>query len=624
MATFKERIRKAALSWLFDAANPREIYRHRIEHQTARPINEEVSMGDLLQLRSDSRKLYANLGPVKGAVNSKAMHAIGRSWLPKFEGEDEEWGAAATEWLLEKFYPIADIHGRDFQTALFLLSVSIDRDGDCGALLTEYETGFPAIQIVPAHAIGQRKAETNIDSGPYKGLSMFHGVITNAVGRAVAYNILGPDDKGTKDFQVSARDLALLMEPEWADQIRGFPAFVHAILDLKTLRTVQGYEKMASELASSIGLLEYNETGMPDFSDPAIALNGNAGTATGMTVEARDGGLIRYMKANSGAKLEAFKNDRPGDAWDRFMNRLLRNACSGANWPYELVWDISALGGANTRLILATAMHAVADRQELLRPFARRAVGYAISKAIKNGDLPPNDEWFKWCFTMPARMTSDYGRDGKSDREDYILGITNLGDILAEEGKSLDQHIAERAEENDKLREAGLPVPSDSQAQADKVIVKDGGLPPDKSGEEMSALTAKNAALEARLDQIQRAPKEDRPINVNVAPPSVTVNNQPPQVQVSAPVVHMEAAPAPSVTITQAAQSAPVVNFRAPDVTVNVPQQAAPTVTLEAAPAPVVNITNEVNVPPLNATLTVKRDYNGKMSGAEITNTDGN
>jgi hypothetical protein len=56
-------------------------------------------------------------------------------------------------------------------------------------------------------------------------------------------------------------------------------------------------------------------------------------------------------------------------------------------------------------------------------------------------------------------MTVDYGRDGKSDREDYVMGIKNLGDLLAAEGIDLDEHIRSRHEENEKLEEAGLPVP---------------------------------------------------------------------------------------------------------------------------------------------------------------------
>ena len=149
---FPQRFR-AALGALFDATNRKEIVRRPLEVRTIGSISSEVNSTDRAQLLSDSRKLYANLGPAKGAIDAKAMYAVGRSWLPKYEGADQVWGEIAREWLLNEWYPIADISGRDFQTSLFLASVAVDRDGDVGAILTEYETAFPAIQLIPSEGI---------------------------------------------------------------------------------------------------------------------------------------------------------------------------------------------------------------------------------------------------------------------------------------------------------------------------------------------------------------------------------------------------------------------------------------------------------------------------------------
>jgi hypothetical protein len=149
------------------------------------------------------------------------------------------------------------------------------------------------------------------------------------------------------------------------------------------------------------------------------------------------------------------------------MDRLIRNAYAGANWPFEMSWDSSKLGGANIRLIVSKAMRAVEDRQDLFRPAAKRIVGYAVAKAIKSGRLPESVDWWRWSFAMPQKLTVDYGRDSKSQREDYAAGIINLGDILAERGVSLDNHIAARKAENAKLADAGLPLPGDAADAAD-------------------------------------------------------------------------------------------------------------------------------------------------------------
>jgi len=473
-----------ALSYLVDAANWRERYRRPWEVLSINTIGQEVNQYDWFMLLSDSRKLYCNLGPVTGAIDDKATYSVGRAWNAKFCGKDAEWGAQAEKWVNEMWYPMADARGPmfDFKTDLFLQSVSVDRDGEVYVYLTESKDGWPQIQLLPAHMIGDRN-NTNfvIENGPYKGLRCVQGVVSNDVGQPVAYHVLGqlPDD----DTYISAQNLIQVFDPRWADQIRGFPCFMHALLDLKDLRQIQGYEKIAAELMSSVGLIEWNETGAPNL-DPQSILRGQSfiGSQPLPTVTVEQipgGGNVKYMRASSGSKIEQLKNDRPSVQLDEFMNRLIRNACVGAGWPYELTWDASKLGGANVRLLLAKAMRAVEDRQDLLRPIAKRCVGYAVAKAIKQGMLPPNDEWYAWRFTLPARMTADYGRDAKADLADYQAGLTTMTDILGEQGMDLDTHIATLKEERAKLKDAGIQIQPQAPAQTQA------GPPVDETDEEM-------------------------------------------------------------------------------------------------------------------------------------------
>lgn len=615
IASLKATVAKIAYGWLVDATNPREQWRRPQEIQTVNSLPQEVSLSDWLGLVSDSRKLFANLGPAKGAICDKNTYAVGRAWDPKFLGQDQAWGKQAETWLREMWYPTADVRGGmfDFKTDLYIAGVSTDRDGEVYILLTESPDGWPQIQLIPATQIGNGQMKDGIiESGPYRGLRMMQGVIVNPQGRAVAYNVLGYER--ADDRIISARDLIQVYDPEWADQVRGLPVFTHAILDLKDLRQTQGYEKMACALASSIGLIEHNELGAPDPNDPMNVLKRQPSDAVGVipsvTTQEVTGITARFFRAGSNSKLEAFKSDRPGDAWAQFMDRLIRNACTGAGWPFELTWDSSKLGGANVRLLVARAMRTIEDRQDLLRPIARRVAGYAVAKAIKRGDLPPNPEWYAWGFQMPARMTVDFGRDGKSTREDYILGLTNLGDILAEEGKGLDQHIADRAVENEKLRVAGLPVPVPPGAQAPAEAEEDEDDEEEKKDERRRGeMAAMFAALRPASPQVTVHPP-----NVSVAPSPVTVN-VPAQ---AAPVVQFTAEP-PQVTVQPAQVN---VTFEAPEPTVvNV---AAPTVAFEApaplvVPAPVVNVENQINVPAVAAKLELKRDKDGRVRGGDIT-----
>ncbi len=623
----KKLLEWVGLSYLVDAANWRDRYRRPFEPMTVNTIAKEVNQYDWYQLLSDSRKLYCNLGPVTGAIDDKATYSVGRAWNAKFTGEDKEWGKVAEKWVNEMWYPMADARGSmfDFKTDLFLQSVSIDRDGEIYVYLTESPDGWPQIQLLPAHMIGDRdNAEPFVTSGPYKGMKVIQGVVTNEQGRAVAYHVLGETYK--EDKYISARDLIQVYDPRWSDQVRGFPVFMHALLDLKDLRQIQGYEKIAAELMSSIGIIEWNEQGAPDL-DPASILRGNTNfvgsnpTPEVTIQQMAGGGNLKYFRSNTGSKLEQLKNERPSVQLDAFMDRLIRNACVGAGWPFELTWDASKLGGANVRLLIAKAMRAVEDRQDLLRPVAKRCVGYAVAKAIKQGMLPPNDEWYAWRFTMPARMTADYGREATADRDDYTAGIINLGDILAEEGKDLDTHIRERHEENEKLAKAGLPLPMTPQQERAA-----------QAAERAESQQEELSRLSVRHDETLRALSTPAPAHeINVAapvitiqPPAVTLNQAPltvhqPAINLSQPAINVG-----SPIINMPEQKAHQVNLTVPPSVVNV---AAPVVQMEAAapvvvPAPVVNVENKVIVPPLNATLSLNRDYAGKLKGGEIKPTE--
>jgi hypothetical protein len=430
----------------------------------AQSMDKNVSSSEWRTIVNASQKLFWNFGPAQGALQEKSTYVIGRSWLPRFEGEDKEWGKAATEWLVSQFYGVSHVNGIDFQTGLYLDSLSVDRDGDVFTLYTETRDGYPQFQQIPWHAVGSRDGKEFVEAGPYRGLRQVNGVILNEYGRPVAFRVLGRTAEEDRD--VSSRNMDFLREPHAPDQTRGLPAFTAAILDLRDLMTVQDYVRQAAKLAAAIGLIEHNEAGVADLSDPAYALQRNGPTQQGLVGEEVFGGTVRYFRANSGAKLEQLKSEIPSEATNSLMERLLRNALHGAGLPYEFFWDASKLGGASVRAMVAKVNRTVADRQDLIRPLARRRIGYAVSKAIKIGLLPEYrgadlGGSLRWGFTTPPQITVDAGYANSDAREAYKLGMRTLTEILAEGGRTLGDHLDEREREEIEIRtrmeRSGLP-----------------------------------------------------------------------------------------------------------------------------------------------------------------------
>jgi hypothetical protein len=416
-------------------------------------------------------KLFANNGIIKGTICQKAMYAVGNAWTPVFLGEAKDWGEEVKRILVEQWYPTCDVRGMnfDFRTGLYLDSITIDRDGDCVALLTRSEiTGWPQIQRIPSRQIGQwysggsysRSGREVVAEGKYKGLFIENGVIMNKSGRPIAYRKLGDEQGQFEDLPENS--ICHLFDPEWYEQSRGLPLMSASIEEFRDIAQSDEWERMAMLIASQIGIIEYNQTGTDeDPLDPANALgaDGEPVTENGLQVKTYADGRVVYMRANSGDKLEQFVNNRPGDDWEKFNDRQIRKAMAGANWPYSMVWKPDGTNGTVQRSDLNKAKMSVADRQSLLDGHAKRMLGYAVSVMMKPesegglGIIPPYPGrdiggFLKWGFTKPGKITIDEGKDGKQREANFKIGFTNMTEIVEEIGeKTLEDHYRQRAHE---------------------------------------------------------------------------------------------------------------------------------------------------------------------------------
>lgn len=414
----------------------RRRYNRRWVTSAAKDVDELISSFDYNQILSGSRRLYANHGIVKGAIQQKATYSVGQAFLPRFLGTNKDWRVIAQDFL-SKFYQIADVAGRDFQTILYLLSIAVDRDGDAWILLSETKNGYPAIQCIPAHQIGQRTEAKRVASGTYKGLKISKGVITAKNGRPMAYRVLGETE--AKDQDIAATDLIQIIDPEYVEQKRGLGLFSHAINQFRDMAESTDREMTAQLLMSSLAFVEHNPFSGPDPDDLALDYS----TDGRPTSESFEEGTIRFFKSGDGSKLEAVNNSRPSAEYQAFHDRLERIALCGTGWPKALL-DAAQGNGTADRIALRQGQRAVEDRQALLKPVALRIVNYAISKAIKNGLIPFDIDFYKWEFSTPPHLSIDFGKDSSAIREEYKLGLRNLTGILQEQGKNYDDHVRER------------------------------------------------------------------------------------------------------------------------------------------------------------------------------------
>lgn len=439
-----------------------------------------------------SQKLYGNMGVPKGAVDLKAMLTVGESWLPVYTGPNVAWGAKAYTWLVESYYPMYNVRGQlyNFQTDVQLDSIAIDRDGDFAYLLTASDSGFPMVQAIPNRLIKNppgirtgygmtitlkvpkflasdltdaEKTQGGAVTRTLTASYVCHGIAYNAFGHPFAYCVYEdaseerPWDPSSRYKWVHEQYLIHTFDPAWYEQGRGFPAFTHAVREFVASLTSQGFEEITHMIMSSIALEEHNETGMSDQSDPTQSIgtktlaDNQAALANGevpeIVMEQIIGGVVKYFRSNTGAKITTPARTSPGPVWDAFQDRLIRIALTGVNMPPSIVWKADGQTGTSNRVDIEKVQYSVKDRQGLLKDTSKRKLLYGLAVAMNTGRLEKVADWYQWDFSMPPEFIIDDGRYAKSDREDYTLGVQTMGGILRRRGQNFRSHIKERAEE---------------------------------------------------------------------------------------------------------------------------------------------------------------------------------
>jgi hypothetical protein len=435
---------------LFEAGNTATRREHPgAFYNATQDTRDALPRGTWAQILSSGRFLFANVPIVRGALLEQAAYSF--PLVPQYTGKDKAWGQEAERWLND-WHKICNVKGPPYtqhiNSRIRMLAYKVD--GDIGTVLTFGTSDFPLLQHIRAHRIGDRLANSQIlQTGRYKGKRMVNGVIANAVGRPIAFNILG--DTEAEDRTISASDMFLTFRPDYSDQFRGISHLVASISDFGSIKRLREYEMRAQQLGASIGLIEKNETGSVDEAAMAITQPTSSedptGTASGLITRTYEAGMTLYYKSQSGSGLEAFRNDRPSADASRFEDKIVTGALYGTEWDPNFALAIKEPGGAWARTILQKINRCIKANVWTEAQAQRREDGYAMAKAMKLGILgtPPDGNWFSWEYELgiPA-ITADSGNEENAKREAYKLGTCSLRDITTEKGRWWEDHRDQR------------------------------------------------------------------------------------------------------------------------------------------------------------------------------------
>ena len=404
----------------------------------------QLDGGTLSKLQGAGRFLYKNCAILRGAVLEKA--SLSFPLEPQFTGADKEWGSAAEAWLYD-WHKVFCVAGEtyDFDSACRIIQINETVDGDIGTVLRKTSSNYPQVQFIRGHRINARD---------WSQERFRNGVQTTRDGKPVAYSVLGETD--ADDVIIPANDFILTYRPDMPDQLRGVSKLCASIVDFADVKRLRQYEMRAQMMLASQALIEKNETGEADTAAEAISMptTDGSGTPTGLVTQLYEGGMVRYYRSNSGSGLEAFRGgDRPSMSAQAFEDRIVTGALYAMEWDPNFALAIKEPGGAYARTVIEKIRRSVANGQKVVKKWARRVDGWALSVAMKNGDLPyPSDgDWYSWDYQGPARITADTGNEQNARREGYKLGMTTLKSEQAEGGNWWEETRAQRSVEIDDL-----------------------------------------------------------------------------------------------------------------------------------------------------------------------------
>lgn len=403
----------------------------------------EISSYTRTELLRKARFLYANHGIAKRVVNGLARMIAGTGLTPQAATNDKRWNT-----LSEKYFTgatespfVFDVGGRyNFDKSQQALLRFCFRDGDAAAILTESQAGGARFAFYEGHNVGGVTLGGLQDEAGWRD-----GVKVDANNRARQYRFVS-DDTST---DVPADNVIFFADYERAGQSRGLTILAHAVNHLLDSAEITSYIKTGVKLANQYGYwIEYAQgaTKPASTAGARVGGTGNKDTVTTpagpITLERIYGaGAVPDLPVGASLKFNASSHPHPNNL--SLIEFLIRDIAWGVGLSPEILWNIAALGGANTRFVLADAQGWIEEKQaELVRLYNSRVWIYTIAKGMKTGRLPrcTDPEWWKHAWIPPPRLTVDFGRDGKLHLEQLKLGVITYSRLLGWQGQDFEQH----------------------------------------------------------------------------------------------------------------------------------------------------------------------------------------
>jgi len=436
----------------YDAARP-SIQRRYPYNAVAVDSHVDVSGADRERLMKLSRWLYNNAPFLRGLVNEKARYVTGAGIRPQARSGDEAWDTAA-EAYFEQWSRVADIQGRyTWREMQRIASIAIDRDGEVFFRTVTQSTGYPALQLILAHRIGDARSSIYEPSNPTAregAPNVIDGVVVNGQMRPIFYRHLVGDgmDAGARFEDIPAQQIVHVGEAAQGDELRYVTPLAPSINHLRDIGDAVSFEKMALKISSYIALaIKSTNPQAADFFGESTA-SVNTTDNTELTVESLGNAGGAIPRLGVGEDLISWTSNRPSQNFREFCDILLREVCGNVGVPWEFYARPSDAGGAALRAVLVRAQRTFEQRQALLIDrLCSRVWAHVVTVGMAKGYIPQNENWWRVEWQRPAAASVDYGREAQANLNDVRAGLRTYAEDYSERGMEWKDQLRQRAVE---------------------------------------------------------------------------------------------------------------------------------------------------------------------------------
>jgi capsid protein len=409
----------------------------------------EVDSWSRIELMKRTRAMYNGIGYVRGLINGIARMVCGTGLAVQPMTSSPEWNRKAQAVFARRTASREVFHlGRKYSFPASQRAVmrAMLKDGDCLGVLARTETNALRVALYEGNQIGNG----SIDS---KGL--VDGVRLDRHRGAVSYRAVSLAENGTQSHvDIPARDSLFIADFERIGQARGVSCLYHAVNRILDRGEILAATTKGIKLSSQIGYAIETAAGSPGPQAGNLAPR-----RPQTTVELANGRKVTLEKLAEGGEIESLQpgqslkivhDGRPHQNTTNHLDALVRDVSLGTGFFPEVLYNVAGLGGANTRFVMAGTQGRVEELQETLVETYTAPVYLAhIADAIAEGELEFHPEWFLHTWLTPARLTVDFGRDGKLYIEQYKQGMVTLRTLYGWRGEEwrpeIDDYLDERA-----------------------------------------------------------------------------------------------------------------------------------------------------------------------------------